>query len=603
MVRGVVHMLRLRGLIGVLLIIVGLSAYNASSLEAAVAEGGTSVKAPVQVKVTPTVKNDGLLLRDQMQVLSFGQYNELCCSSVQIEWKSDEIPSETLEIPFHLEELNISAEYTKFNSMEEKRIKDAIKVNGNVKWEVTPNPDYAEGFIVRFYKPTTAFSVQISDLSEIKFVPRKPIEYKVLDELGDKQSYLFIKGEEYGTRLLIPAENDSITLAFSENMQTTALPIHTDGSSVKAEWLDSKHLRIQLVNVSAGENGNKELEINLDPLRAKSNDNLRIERNKLAVHQMPDIEWRDSKTGAPVGFSPRDRFYQQIVTSPDGQSYIGVIPLGGSMGDGDGISYSFVLERPNQEPVVIEHVFYSKIEPFDLPVQWIDNQRILYSTYVGVYIYDITKGEQITLRDTDHDKRDYINFAVYDHNLKQIYVLVNDNPEKMDQYDLFTYLDGNSTPKQTKNFTKSVQMQLYNMTDMSIVPTKLGTYWTRIENGIPYTEFVNKAGKKFKAEGYIRAVCDAGVYLERFKAGEVLESTGYSYWQPGKKTEAIKIPEYNEIFANGSNLIIKIDSKFLVYNPVTRKWDNWKATGGGKEAVPVKGANGLYYVRKDSIGH
>lgn len=53
-------------------------------------------------------------------------------------------------------------------------------------------------------------------------------------------------------------------------------------------------------------------------------------------------------------------------------------------------------------------------------------------------------------------------------------------------------------------------------------------------------------------------------------------------------------------FRNGSNFILKKDSKFYVYDPVTRKWDNWKAAGGEKEAVPVKGANGLYYVRYQS---
>jgi hypothetical protein len=584
-------MLRLWGCIGVFLIIVGLTACKDSETTPSVSEMTTNT--PVQV--TPTVKEDGILLRDRMKLLTFSQYNTIF--STTIEWKSNEIPNDIIEIPFHMEELSIRAEYTWFKNFEDEPLKNEIQVYGNVQWEVKPNPYYSEGIIIRFYKPNEAFSVQISDLPELKFVPKAPIEYSLLNESGDKPSSLLVQGIEYGTQFLIPVEDRTVTLAFSEEMLTTILPTHTDGTSIESEWLDSKHLRIQMVNMGVGENGTKEKTINLDNLRAKSNDNLRVERTSFTVRQFSDIEWRDNKTGAPVGFSPRDRFYHQLIPSPNGQSYIGVVRVGGSLGDGDGTFYSYVLERPNQEPVMIEHQFYSTIEPFDLPVQWIDNHRILYSAYNGVFIYDIVKGEKITLKDTENSEQDYINFAVYDSNRKQFHVLAADSRDETYTFNLFTYEDGQSTPKQTKDFTSSVMIQKYSMMDMTIVPTKSGTYWTIIEDGIPYTEFINHDGKKFKVEGYIRAVGDTGVYLERFKAGEVLESIGYSYWQPGKKAQAITIPEYNEIFANGSNLIIKFDSKFLVYNSVTRKWDNWKAAGGEKEAVPVRGANGLYYIQ------
>lgn len=591
-------MQRLWGCFILCMILFGLSSCKEISEEVTPAESLLPVS--TQVQVTPTAKAEGLLLRDRIDLLSFGQGDSSCCYTTNLVWEQGKVPSEAIEIPYQMEEIYLSATYPWLKDIEDKLMKDSIKVSGDVYWELTPNPNYGEGFKLRFLKPAGTFTIQIADLHEIKFVPRKLIEYQVLHESGEKQTSLLIQGRHYGSQLFIPTESNTVTLAFVEEMQTGSLPLQLNGTPVEADWLDSKHLRIPIVNMETGIYGSKELRISLESLRAMSNVNLGVDRSSLTVRQLPDIEWRDSISGAPVGFSPRVRFYQQLIVSPDRQSYIGVVPIGGAFGDGDGIFYSFVLERPDHEPVIIENEFLSTIEPFDLPVQWMDHNRILYASYDGVNIYDIAKGEKLALRDTEGREQRNINYAVYDSSRKQIHVLSADDGKQTNMFDLFTYEDGQSTPKQTKNFTSSVLIQKYSMMDMTISPTKTGTYWTVIEDGIPYTEFINHSGKKLKTDGYIRAIGDSGVYLERFKAGEVLESLGYSYWQPGKNAEVIsKLPEYNSIFANGSDLIIQFDSKFFFYNPVTRKWVPWKVPGGEKEAVPVRGANGLYYVSNE----
>jgi hypothetical protein len=76
--------------------------------------------------------------------------------------------------------------------------------------------------------------------------------------------------------------------------------------------------------------------------------------------------------------------------------------------------------------------------------------------------------------------------------------------------------------------------------EIKLRSTSSGTYWTRIQGGIPVSDFVNKSGDKVSTEGIVRLVSDDGAYLERYKkGGNQLESIDWAYWQPNKTPRII----------------------------------------------------------------
>jgi hypothetical protein len=230
----------------------------------------------------------------------------------------------------------------------------------------------------------------------------EPLSFTYDSPLKQDTPHVLLHSREYSTRLLVPEEESSVVLEFSEPMQQN-LPATYNNKHVEAEWINDTRLRIELKEMDMAEFGIKEVLLRLDALYAKSGNYL--EFSSLIIRKIPQYEWHQLSTGHRIGFSTRDRFYDQIIMADNEQSYVGIVKLGGSMGDGDGTSYAFILERKGLEPVIVEHVFYSTIEPGDLPIQWIDNDTLLYSSYFGVYTYNINEGKKNTLHEIVGDEK------------------------------------------------------------------------------------------------------------------------------------------------------------------------------------------------------
>jgi hypothetical protein len=472
---------------------------------------------------------------------------------------------------------------------------DGIRVEGQVEWKVEEREDHREGLTIRFYKPSAPFVLHLGDLPAITFKRMEPLSYTFSSNSQPEVPHVFLLAREYATRLLIPEQESSVILVFSEEMNKD-FPVTYDNKPVEAEWLDNKHLQIQLKNMDIGEDGNKEISLRLDTLKAESGNYLEVGSNGLMIRKIPEYEWHEVRSGQRRGFSPRDRFYDQMVLANDKQSYVGIVKLGGSMGDGDGTSYSFVLERKGHDPIVIEHVFYSTIQPGDMPVQWMDDKTIMYSSYYGVYTYDIEKGEKQTLHISQSDESNNINFATYDSTKKIVHLLAYINRNDSSQLDLFTYKRGDISPDIIKHYTDSGMVGKYSELDMNITPTSNGTYWSRIQEGIPVTDFVNKSGIKVSTQGIVRVLSDKGAYMERFKKGDFqLEPVDWVYWQPNKQAKTIaKPPEDSQVFVCGIDLFVHQDSSYYKYDLALNKWLTWKAANNAKDAQPLKGSNGMY---------
>jgi hypothetical protein len=549
-------------------------------------------------QVTPDVTPDQVSFLSKLQNLSFGQGNKEG-RGVFADLQTVDIPIEPFQVVYHLEDVSVSATFSGLSQMERQSLIDNTRIEGNVDWKVETDPNNFDVIMIRINNPNVSFVVYLGELPPITFLRKEPLSYTYTALSGQSTPHLLLWAGDYSTRLLIPEEESSVILTFSEEMRKE-LPVTNEGEPIESNWIDNTHLEIPLNNMYLVAPGVKELFLRMDTLKALSGNFLGWSKGSLQIRQLPKYEWRDVRLGNPVGSSSRDRFYDQLIFSENKQSYIGVVRLGGSMGDGDGTSFSFVLERKGMDPVVIEDVFYSTIEPGGLPIQWIDKKTLMYSSYFGVYAYDIEKAEKRTLHDNGPNERNNINYAIYDTTRKLLHILAYEDASKeSSQLNLLTYGQGNQIPKKIKDFTSSVSVAKYSDLDMNIIPTPEGTYWTRIQEGIPVTEFVDNAGEQFNTKGVVRLVWNQGAYLQQYIKGEFqLESPSWVFWKPGKKAKPIgKMLEYNDMFICGPDLIYVLDSVYYKYDPSLDKWVTWEATNGEKNAEPIKGSNGLYRVQ------
>ncbi|MDR6555631.1 hypothetical protein J2736_006902 [Paenibacillus qinlingensis] len=444
-------------------------------------------------------------------------------------------------------------------------------------------------------------AVPISTTSITAATSIKPVSFTFKPDAGRDVPHLLVMAQEYGPRLRIPEGESSVELVFTKEMRND-LPTTIEGVPVAASWVDAKHLVVELANMGAGEHGMKEQYLRMDNLVDVSGNRLGDGLQGLWVQQMPRQVWRYVDSDDLAGGGPRDSLYDQLVISDDKQSYVGIVTLGGSMGDGDGTSYAFILEQKGKEPVVIENVFYATIEPDQQPIQWIDEKTLMYASYHGVYAYDVETHEKRILHKANPDENDNVNYAAYDTTRKLLHVLAYENRHETSQLARLTYVSGEPMPQRTQAYTASVLVAKYSDLDMTITPTPEGTYWTRLQDGVPYTNFIHQAGAKVTAKGIARLVTKQGVYLQQYEKGESqLQASRWAIWQPGKAAKAIaNPPEGSVTFASGKDLFTKQDdNRYAKYDHLRDKWVDWQAPHGEQVAEPLRGKDGLYRARME----
>lgn len=532
--------------------------------------------------------------RIKLQSLNFAEHNS-AGGRILKEWKAVDVPQAPFQVMYQLEDVGVNATFANLSEEERKQLTDRIRVDGNVEWKVTESTNATNQINIQFHHASTSFVLYVGDLPAVTFIRKEPVSLAFSPSADRDVPHLILWAQEYAPRLLIPERESSVELVFSVEMRGD-LPTSMGGVPVAAKWVDAKHLLVQLDNMRAGENGKQELYLRMDNLRDVSGNRLGVGRESLLVQHVPPTTWHYVQSGEIAGGGPRDPFYDQLVVSNDKQSYVGVVRLGGSMGDGDGTSYAFILEQKGKAPVVIENVFYSTIEPDNQPIHWMDDKTLIYASYYGVYAYDIEKREKRTLHEADPQEAHNINYASYDRARGLLHLLTYENRHETSQLERLTFSSGDPMPQRTQAYTTTVLIAKYTELDMTITPTPDGTYWTRIQNSIPYTDYESNSGAKFTAKGIVRLVTEQGVYLQQFEKGEFqLEPLGWTLWQPGqtaKKIASLSVDSY--IFASGTDLVSKQDDRYVIYDLPRNKWVPWQPANGEKTAEPVRGKDGLY---------
>ncbi|RKN85538.1 hypothetical protein D7M11_07575 [Paenibacillus ginsengarvi] len=544
--------------------------------------------APVRNEARPSV-------REHLKRIAFSEETENAARMIE-QWQTSDSSSLPAKVVHQWERVTIHLEWSDADEAGRNALLDQITI-GDKKPVFERDRADSNQYRLRLEQPVGAsFEVRLGDLPPIRVERMKSLSFKPVSAAGEAvANVLHIPAREYGSRLFIPAEETGIVLQFSEVMEPR-LPIAAEGSLVQAEWTDSTHLLLRFDQAAPSDGRTSELTLRFGDLQAASGNRLQDEMSVI-ISRFPALAWKDSLTGQQAVNGSRDRYYDRLLLSPDGTKYVGVIGLGGAMGDGDGWSYAFVLERPGKEPIVLERVFYSTIEPDDTPIRWIDSNTLLYASYYGVYAYDTEALTRRTVHENDPGETRNINNAVWDPYRRQLYVLAYGDRDESGMTNLYTYRDTNGPPQVDRGVSESVLAAKYSMLDLSIFPAEDGVYWTRTQSGVPYTEFVRSDGTRFTVKGIVRVVTVKGAYVQMYAAGGYyLTQEGWSLWRPGSSEKPVASPPgFGIAFRSGDELMYEEDGRFYRYDPEQDEWPLWRAPGGEEQdAVPNRGPDKLY---------
>ncbi|RAV01753.1 hypothetical protein [Paenibacillus sp. YN15] len=561
----------------------------------AAAGAGAGDPSPTPSPNAPDTAAAGLIKR-----IAFTEENETT-NRMLVSWETAELPEGPLKVVYHWEKLFIVLEFAEADAKSMSAVLDGIELGGK-KAEIIPMAHDEKQIQVKLLLPVgTSAPLSLGGLPDIIIERRETLGYVPAETAGKGDSdALLLRAREYGVHLLLPAERDSVALQFSEDM-LPALPVDRDGRPVQAEWEDMRKLRIALGEAGSAQEPYTESYFRLDTLEAVSGNRLYYEEGSLVIRRMPSSVWKDSLSGEALPMGPRDRLYDQLIISPDKRSYVGVVSIGGPMGDGDGWSYAFILEREGKEPAVLEHVFYSTVEPGDAPISWTGSDSLMYTSYAGVFTYDINSLTKTILRSHQRDESDNIHFAVWDPFRKLSYVLAFQNRMESGMVSFFTY-GGGELLKTEEDFSRSALINKYHLLDLSVLPVADGIYRTKTREGLPYTEYIGTDGSRYTADGIARLAADGGVYLQLYKdGGQNIIPAGWRFWRPGEKERAMAEPPgqgQGHFFVSGSELILSLEEAFYRYDAKLDAWPLWSPPNGEKGAEPVRGPDGLYKVRE-----
>lgn len=496
------------------------------------------------------------------------------------------LPKKPVAYALHMDEVYIFLKFRTRNKEEDiHNMLEQIQFDGGVDYTIEEENPGSNRYKLDITNIDQSFSFTLGDLSAITIERKAPLQFKVAKEPLSESIVMMINAKEYGTRIYVSDQESSVVIEYPEPM-TKMVSENPQENGGRREWIDSRHFKVELdsrpyldthfyFNELISESGNYPERGNLS----------------FVVIQKSDQQWMDYATGERLGWSDWDRFYDNIIFSPNQKSYIGIVPLGGAMGDGDGYSYAFVLEQKGREPIIIEDVFYSTITNLGEPVQWISNNKFLFATYMGIYIYNIDTQERQTVYNMEEGWGN-VNYTIYDIYRDRLYALILQEVKRENDYNLnqLIYHDITEQPITKENYTQGILANSYSLEDMVINPVKSGVYWTQLIDGKVMTLFESDDGSVVSASGKVIARLSTGVVLRVMQYNNSdgnFEGYRYYYWEPGEKPQILSEPP-GQVRPFGTEVLISYtdsESQFLEereyykYNLLNDEWDPMKIQG------------------------
>jgi len=385
---------------------------------------------------------------------------------------------------------------------------------------------------------------------------------------------LQIPGESDGRiHLFVSDEESSVVIRFTEPMQRIEVP----GS----EWLSDTQLKVEL--------GSPNFEWPLAAYRSRDGNYLDRQFHSLVIHQTPSRSWLDAASGGTAGWSKRDAYYDALIFSPDASKYAGLVKLHEDE-DGRGAYYGIVIERRGQSPMILERSVHVRDDEVYVPIDWLDNDTLLYLASYSLWAYDIESGTSQELI-ADHEQQ-VIAYEV-DRRNNRLFVLTQMSILQNGQ----TYGRGSMTIYNlAMEIIEEPQVvsDLWPSTENGIMPLAIavpsngyGYYLTTYREGQVTTVYI-LGSDEVRAAGRLIGVTSSGAYL--VEAADDGSTDKQLFWWPrsGEPEPVTPIDATAYIMFGGDLFAYRegMTNTYYGYNESTGRWVEWSPNDGRDSWIP-----------------
>lgn len=397
----------------------------------------------------------------------------------------------------------------------------------------------------------------------------RKLVYEVEPDMVAGKDMLLLQGNELSTKLLMPEREKEAVLVFSEPIRTDRANIAVYGNdpSVRGpagKWLDDRRLSITVPD------GATEWHVNLENIFSVSGSYFGEHWDgSVRLSKVPERKWRQFPSGEPVLESAYAKYYDFILFSPDNRRALGMIEMGGPNADEGGRYYAVVLDRPGQPPVVVRSPMHFPDVLMNLPLAWLDDERIAYVDYQGLKLYDIPSGRTKTLVAAS-ELGGYFNAMAFDAHERTLYLLTQRYDEAAETIRIDRWsMDGEGKTAVIRDFATTVLADKYQALKLPIIPRPDGVFWTKTRDGKAVTEFVMRDGRKLETTGATVAAAGQKIYVSERPASD---KPKWFEWTPGKGRSVL--PETSgRIVPFGSLLTTEeADGTWKLYDPDKKRW-------------------------------
>ncbi|WP_409341910.1 hypothetical protein [Paenibacillus sp. MBLB4367] len=404
---------------------------------------------------------------------------------------------------------------------------------------------------------------------------------------------LLLAGNENGAQLLLPAGETEATFVFSEPVRTDKAKITASGNDPEKKalvgtWLDDRRLTVPIPAGAAS------VQLNMENVFAVSGNYFGEPwGGTVYVRKVPDREWRSFPSGETAYESAYAKYYDFLLFSPDKSRTLGLVEVGGPIADEGGRYYALVLEREGQPPLVVRSPIHFPEALVNMPVRWLDNDRISYVDYEGWKLFRVSANQTGILAASDELKGSFGSMA-YDEREGSLILLTHrfDEKEQIAAVDRRT-LDANGKISLARDFASTIRMSHYSILRLPVIPVSDGVFWTKTKGGKAVTEFVARNGRTYETEGVPVTTDGKRAFVSVQPTYQ--DETKWFEWTPGKeKVPLLKAP--GPVVPFGAMLIAETDVENglrKAYDPDKRQWADFPQSRV-TDLYPVQTIQGIY---------
>jgi len=494
-------------------------------------------------------------------------------SSEQIAAYADKLPGEPVTWSVHEAEVLLKLQLHPNTILDIDELKKNIRLTG-ADYEVAQGEEPGS-YEVKLSDIVEEAELIIGDLEKINFIRKNTHLLFTLNPSNLRIPFsLQIPGEADGhIHLFVSDEESSVVIRFTEPMQRIERP----GS----EWLSDTQLKIDI--------GSLNFEWSLADYRSKDGNFLDRQFHSILIHQTPSRSWFDAASGGNAGWSKRDSYYDALIFSPDGSKYAGLVELSKDE-DGRGAYYGIVIERNGQAPMIVERSVHMRDDAVYTPIEWLDNDTLLYLSSYELWAYDVESGTPRQL--VADDEQQVIAYQV-DRRNNRLLVLtqmfIQQNGQQFGQGSLTIY-----DPEMEIIEAPQVISDLWPSAENGIMPLAIavqtngsGYYLTTYRNGQIITSYISGSGSEASEAGRLIGVTGSGAYL-----AEITEEdgTGRLYWWPRNGEPELVTPiDATAYIMFGGDLFAYREGRtntYYGYNRSAGEWVEWSPSDGRESWIP-----------------